>query len=1067
MTQTRSQTSDDEESGADESESDGDQSQDSDSDSMDEAPARAGVIESISLRNFMCHDSFELSLGPQINFIIGRNGSGKSAILTGISVGLGAKATDTNRGSSIKDLIKDGKATARTSITLLNEGPEAFQPKEYGNRIIVERKLQRVGAHSYAIKSSLGKVVSTKKQVLDEILYKFSITIDNPLAFLSQDKAREFLTSTTDHTKYEYFMAGTFIQDIMGNFELTTANIIEVLNKLKQARAQRETCGRRYKEVAALYNQYKKSDYLRTRLQVIHGKIYWFNVKQVELKIGEYELRITKLEDEQVQVRERIAETTKILEERDPARAALESRMDQMAVNLLQCTDKYKDTREAREKMNATLAQMRDEITNHNNEITRCKKLIARNQLLIDKEQQRIEDENGGLKEKLLDEVNRLKEQRAELETRKRSLKKELDDLEHADTSEEIRGIQQKIRLAEESCNALKLRQQVAQNQRSDVYAPWGPKMKNIMRDVRATQSWHSPPIGPLGAEISVKQQYKEWSLLLNSILSKTLDSFVVADEHDRKILDAILRKQYARNSIIVRKSESFLFDSGKATCATTVLDMLDIRNDGALYTLIDNNVIERLVIAKDKSQMYELAHNHNVALALALYMGHLGMRATQQRGSLKVDPVTYFGFNKFSVAGVSTDEQLRELARSIDEERANISAYSRELLAARRKQQMPLDNCSSQLKVIETLLRELDRAIRNVENKMEEDGDFAKIETLKAENDDYLEQINRARGVVSSFTDELEQQASKFEELKDRTRQAKSEYNEVLSQREALRAEITDLEASQVTTASDKKHYEYELLKRQTQLETFRAKIGEGAQKLASLVATAEAKCKREDVTIGDNEDQDSIAREYSDIQHQVEGAEMAMGKPLLEVQAALAEARQFLDTAQATEQLIVETSRKLNAELNVRFNCMHTTILSNVQQASRTFENALALRGFQGNLEFDFNRKALTLLAQLRMDDQMRRVDTLSGGEKSFAQISLLLAIWKVMDSRIRGLDEFDVYMDSVNRSISIKLLLNELRQYPKSQNIFITPQDIAIVGDVDGENVRIHKMSDPRDD
>ena len=56
----------------------------------------------------MCHDSFELKLGPQLNFIIGRNGSGKSAILTGISVGLGAKATDTNRGSTIRDLIKDG-----------------------------------------------------------------------------------------------------------------------------------------------------------------------------------------------------------------------------------------------------------------------------------------------------------------------------------------------------------------------------------------------------------------------------------------------------------------------------------------------------------------------------------------------------------------------------------------------------------------------------------------------------------------------------------------------------------------------------------------------------------------------------------------------------------------------------------------------------------------------------------------------------------------------------------------------------------------------------------------------
>lgn len=69
--------------------------------------------------------------------------------------------------------------------------------------------------------------------------------------------------------------------------------------------------------------------------------------------------------------------------------------------------------------------------------------------------------------------------------------------------------------------------------------------------------------------------------------------------------------------------------------------------------------------------------------------------------------------------------------------------------------------------------------------------------------------------------------------------------------------------------------------------------------------------------------------------------------------------------------------------------------------------------------------------------------------------------------MDSKVRGLDEFDVFMDSVNRSISIKLLLSELRKYPKSQSIFITPQDIAVVGDLDSKDVKIHKMNDPRSD
>lgn len=50
----------------------------------------------------MCHKSLEINLNKNINFVIGRNGSGKSAILTALVVGLGGRAADTNRGKSIK-----------------------------------------------------------------------------------------------------------------------------------------------------------------------------------------------------------------------------------------------------------------------------------------------------------------------------------------------------------------------------------------------------------------------------------------------------------------------------------------------------------------------------------------------------------------------------------------------------------------------------------------------------------------------------------------------------------------------------------------------------------------------------------------------------------------------------------------------------------------------------------------------------------------------------------------------------------------------------------------------------
>jgi hypothetical protein len=72
-------------------------------------PVDSGVIERVDCYNFMCHEHFSVELGPLINFIVGKNGSGKSAVLTAITLCLGGKASFTNRGQSLKSFIKEGK----------------------------------------------------------------------------------------------------------------------------------------------------------------------------------------------------------------------------------------------------------------------------------------------------------------------------------------------------------------------------------------------------------------------------------------------------------------------------------------------------------------------------------------------------------------------------------------------------------------------------------------------------------------------------------------------------------------------------------------------------------------------------------------------------------------------------------------------------------------------------------------------------------------------------------------------------------------------------------------------
>lgn len=67
-----------------------------------------GSIKSIEMTNFMCHSYLQMDLLENINFITGRNGSGKSAILTALTVALGGRASFTNRASSVSKLLKEG-----------------------------------------------------------------------------------------------------------------------------------------------------------------------------------------------------------------------------------------------------------------------------------------------------------------------------------------------------------------------------------------------------------------------------------------------------------------------------------------------------------------------------------------------------------------------------------------------------------------------------------------------------------------------------------------------------------------------------------------------------------------------------------------------------------------------------------------------------------------------------------------------------------------------------------------------------------------------------------------------
>lgn len=1056
--------SDDSES---ESESDSDDELENE-DQVDSSPAKAGVIEKIILKNFMCHDSFELNLGPQLNFIIGRNGSGKSAILTGISICLGVKASDTSRGSSIKNLIKDGKSTARVTVVFRNEGIEAYKPEEYGSKIIVERKIQRQGSNGYFIRSENLKTISTKKSVLDEILYKFNIAIDNPLAFLSQDKAREFLTLTTDKVKYDYFMAGSLINDIIENYRITSGNIVEVQNKLKLAKTHLDVATKNYDESASLYNKFKKSDSLRKHLELIHAKIYWYNVTVIEKKIQKYKDQLQQASHDIEVIEKKFEEIEQKSNQREQNVKKLEEKNIAISKEIVESQDSYQEIKMTYQRLKSGINEVINEIKKGEEDIEGFHKDIERCQNIIAKEQQRIDEINGGSKEKLNDSLSELKAKLEDLAQERERVRSELNEAGNYNDSE-LLDCEKKVNESKEIVSTLQEKKRRILASQKDKYSPWGNNITHLLANIKAINQWHQEPIGPIGSFVSVKEEYSDWRDLINASIGKTLDSFLVCDEHDRKILSDLFKKYRINKNIITRRFESFNFEDGIAYGHTTFLDILSIENENVLYTLIDLNSIEKNVICEDRNRARDLVTYPKILNVYSLLNSKSGQRSSGDRNTFKIDPI-YYRLNephKLSNKSQSSTNDIKKTDEQVDEEIVKIHKLERRKREIKMKLQNEKQNLENRYETIQKETRRLNDELFKIENSLNENGDLSKIEALKIQIAEDEAQASQKEGILESLNEDLEKDRSQFITVRENMKKLKQEIQEQLQLQEDTKKALVECEIERSAMLSETEHYKMTTSKRRDAMVVCETKISQGNERLAPLVLDAESKCPRTQVNITNEDTNESISTEYERAQEAVKEAEKSVGRSYQEIQQELLTNK---DTKEVCEERVIDLDkiyRSLSDDLNSRFNYLHTTILKNINEASSSFERSLALRGFKGELKFDFGEKSLTMLVQTKGDSKKRTVESLSGGEKSFTQIALLLAIWKVMDSKVRGLDEFDVFMDSVNRSISIKLLLSELRKYPKSQSIFITPQDIAVVGDLDSKDVKIHKMNDPRSD
>lgn len=244
--------------------------------------AEHGILEQVDCYNFMCHNHLSVEFGPLTNYIIGKNGSGKSAVMSALTLCLGGKASDTNRGQSLKSFIKQGKESSTIVVRIKNQGDAAYMPADYGKSIIVERHFTKSGSSGFKIKSENGRIVSTKKGELDNITDYFSLQMDNPMNVLSQDMARQFLSTSSSAEKYKFFVKGVQLEQLDQDYRVIE-DFVDQMEEKSRNQDQDIRILEHHKNVARKKLEASdRHDSLRDRVHNLRQQMAWTQVEEKE-----------------------------------------------------------------------------------------------------------------------------------------------------------------------------------------------------------------------------------------------------------------------------------------------------------------------------------------------------------------------------------------------------------------------------------------------------------------------------------------------------------------------------------------------------------------------------------------------------------------------------------------------------------------------------------------------------------------------------------------------------------------------------------------------------------------
>ncbi|XP_045918494.1 structural maintenance of chromosomes protein 6 [Micropterus dolomieu] len=1025
-----------------------------------------GLIESVTLKNFMCHHLLgPFQFGPNVNFIVGNNGSGKSAILTALIVGLGGKATVTNRGVSLKDFVKSGESTADITIKLKNRGPDAYKRDVYGDCISIEHRISCDGCRTCRLKSKSGQLISTKKEELTAILDHFNIQLDNPVSILNQEMSKQFLHSKNESDKYKFFMKATLLEQMKRDY----IHIKHTKTVTRQQVERQEECIKDLKQEflqkKERYEQLSSFSDMKVDLENLKKTMAWCLVREKEQFIQQLKEDIEKEENNYKHQDNLQLCQTKLIQVEKKLQC-IKSRIDCLREEHESLS---KDSLMLKEQVKVNSKAHKEQEVVYFRALNKLKQSEQEQDLLqekINKAKTSVMLNNDGETEytKQQKKISSLKEQLAELEKTSSQLNQEIKNKHQAlfKGKEE----QDKLRLEERNIQVLYASKLKRKNQllasRTNKLKRFGdhvPDLLNSITEAYATGRFLKRPIGPIGVCISLKDP--TLAVAVECCLRSFMKAFCCDNYKDEAVLQELMSHCYPKGNrpqiIVSPYSEKVYNIHGRKAYHPeypSVLDIITASSPVIINCLIDMRGIESILIIKEKDKARRVMQHgrppKNCREAFTL------------EGD-QVYPNRYYtsDFSMAKYLGGDLETEISLLESDLENHQAQLSRFQLHVTSVTEdivSMEKKLNSTIMTLKKTLASVNQVKATITELETAGEEQiDDISSLEEVAQENQ---QKIEGEKQTVHKEKIELDEHRKIAEDIESKYSSVKERIDQLPEDMEPLKDEQLKLEVESMRHERNLKVLENKLKAHEDNIQAMKSDLDQREDELQEYVGKAtEISPERQQVT-GSTK---SIDAEITRLKKKIKVFETSHGEQeqvVREYAEALALYRHKTNQVRDLRRFIDRLDNIMSDRQN-RYKVMRRSLSV---RCKLYFNNFLIKLNCCGSMIFDHNNETLSISVKPpgREDDGVSDMRSLSGGERSFSTVCFMLSLWEITESPFRCLDEFDVYMDMHNRRISLDLLLELSERQHLRQFVFITPLTTSNLPKT--SLIKIHQLQDP---